>query len=111
MDLHCRRHEFGNDEIMAKAMEHPEHKMLRTKPKAKNTTKGTFPGEQRGRIHVDIRDQNVDKLNIKKMKPLRDRNRGSKFSDSRTARMKTKNRNKKRNRMMKGWRDPNEIKE
>merc|ERR1740123_823181 len=102
MDLHCRRHEIGNDEIVAKAQQHPEHKMTSNKIKRKNVTKGMIAGEQRGRLHLEIRDQNIDKLSIKNMKPLRDRKRAPKVNFKSGG-----SRNKKRNRLMRGWKDPN----
>ena len=96
MDMHLRRHQFGNDEIMRKAMERPEKAVLNTKPKQKNVEQGRFRGEKIGRLHLDIQKQNVDKLQLKKMKALRDRNRGVKYGDKLTKKIKRSNTKKAR---------------
>merc|ERR1712130_936464 len=97
MDLTLRRFEKGNDEII-KQSKRQCTALLNTRPKQKNVGLSKLLKERRGRIWIDTKDQNVNKLKTKRMKALRDRDR-SKNQFNKNKNKKKKNSNNKKNRI------------
>merc|ERR1712048_1008749 len=95
MDLTLRRFEKGNDEII-KQSQRQCTALLNARPKQKNVALSKVLKERRGRIWIDTKDQNVNKLKTKRMKALRDRDRSKKQLK------KQKNSNNKKNRIAMG---------
>ena len=101
MDLMLRRFEKGNDEIIAKSKEQCSA-LLSKRPKQKNVALDSLLKERRGRIWIETKDQNVNKLKTKKMKALRDRDRSKNQFKNNEGIKRKKNSNNRKNRIAMG---------